>query len=124
MARCAGFKPTGEPCERIVKASQTYCFSHDPDRAGQRKRSASKAGKGGGSKEIRGLKKQLEDLADGVLKGRIDRGDAVTVNQILNTRLRALEFERKIKETEELEERLEALERAAEKQRGGKRWGA
>ena len=49
----------------------------------------------------------------------------MAVNQILNTRLRALEFERKIKETEELEERLEALERAAEKQRGGgKRWGA
>lgn len=125
MARCDGFKPTGEPCERIVKASQTYCFSHDPDRAEQRKRSASKAGKGGGSKELRGLKKQLEDLAEGVLEGRIDRGDAVAVNQILNTRLRALEFERKIKETEELEDRLEALQQAAEGQRRrGKRWGA
>ena len=125
MARCAAFKPTGEPCERIVKASQTYCFSHDPDRAEQRKRNASKAGKGGGSAEIRGLKKQLEDLAEGVLEGRVDRGDAVAVNQILNTRARLIELERKIKETEELEERLEALERAAEGQRrGGKRWGA
>ena len=125
MARCAGFKPTGEPCERIVKASQTYCFSHDPDRAEQRKRSASKAGKAGGSAEIRGLKKQLEDLAEGVLEGRVDRGDAVAVNQILNTRARLIELARTIKETEELEERLEALERAAEGQRpGGKRWGA
>ena len=34
----------------------------------------------------------------------------MAVNQILNTRLRALELERKIKETEELEGRLEALE--------------
>ena len=41
----------------------------------------------------------------------------------MNTRLRAIEVERKVKETEELEERLEALERAAE-QGGGKRWGA
>jgi predicted component of type VI protein secretion system len=32
------------------------------------------------------------------------------VNQILNTRARLMELERKIREQEELEERLEALE--------------
>ena len=32
MPRCAGSKPDGTPCERIVGASQTYCFSHDPAR--------------------------------------------------------------------------------------------
>jgi hypothetical protein len=119
MARCAGSKPDGTPCERIVKASQTYCFSHDPERAGQRKRNASKAGKGGGSTEIRALKTQLEDLAAGVLAGSVDRGNAVVVNQILNTRARLIELERKVKETDELEERIEQLE-----QKGGERWRA
>jgi hypothetical protein len=55
----------------------------------------------------------------------VDRADAVVVNQILNTRLRALELERKIREQDELEERLAALEQSQD-HRGGnnKRWGA
>jgi len=74
-------------------------------------------------KELRGLKKQLEDLAEEVLEGRRDKGVAVVVNQILNTRARLIELERKLKETEELEERIEALE--ATEQRGGTRsWGS
>jgi len=74
-------------------------------------------------KELRGLKKQLEDLFGEVLEGRRDKGVAVVVNQILNTRARLIELERKLKETEELEERIEALE--ATEQRGGTRsWGS
>ncbi len=124
MARCAGFKPTGEPCERIVSSSQSYCYSHDPERQEERRRNASKAGKGGGSAEIRDLKKQLEDLVEDVLAGRMERGNAVAVNQILNTRARLIELERKIKETDELEARLDALERDAEGRKEGNRWRA
>jgi hypothetical protein len=40
----------------------------------------------------------------------VGRSDAAVVNQILNTRARLIELERKIKEQEVLEERLEALE--------------
>ena len=107
-----------------------YCYGHRPDLEEERRRSASRAGKRGGRgrsrapiKEIADLKAQLEDLAEDVLEGRRDKGVAVVVNQILNTRLRAIELERKIKETEELEERLEALERTAT---GGtdRPWGA
>ena len=94
-----------------------------PKNADQRRRTASRGGKGKPSREIRGLKKELEDLAAGVLEGRIERGNAVVVNQILNTRARLIELERKIREQEELEERLVALEKSQE-QRGGKRWGA
>jgi len=42
-------------------------------------------------------------------------------NQLINTRLRAIELERKIKETDELEARIEALEQP---QQGGSRWPA
>ena len=43
-------------------------------------------------------------------------------NQIINTRLRTIELERKIREAEEIEERLEALENDLE-HGGGNRWG-
>jgi hypothetical protein len=108
-----------------------HCYGHRPDLAEERQRNASKGGKRGGrgrgSREIASVKNLLCDLADRVLDGEVETGRAAVANQLINTRLRALELERKIKETEELEERLEALERAAEGQRGGgggERWGA
>lgn len=123
MPRCAGSKPNGTPCERIVGASQGYCYSHDPAREEERRRNASRAGRGGGSAEIRALKRQLEDLVSDVMEGRVERGNAVAVNQILNTRARLIEIERKAKETDELEARIEELERAEGEQKGGRRWG-
>ena len=53
----------------------------------------------------------LKELAADVLSGDVGRSEAAGVNQILNTRARLIELERKIREQEEeLEERLEALE--------------
>jgi hypothetical protein len=66
-------------------------------------------GRSKGNTEIAHLKKQLRELAEGVLSGKVERADAV-VNQILNTRARLIELERKIREQEELEGRLKALE--------------
>jgi hypothetical protein len=83
---------------------------------------ASRAAKSKPSREMRDLKKQLEDLAAGVFDGTIERGDAVVVNQILNTRARLIELDRKLREEEELLARIEQLEKAQE-QKGG-RWGA
>ena len=40
-------------------------------------------------------------------------------NQLVNTRLRAVEIERKIRESDEMEARIEELERAAEEDRKG-----
>jgi hypothetical protein len=40
----------------------------------------------------------------------VDRGAAAVVNQLLNTVVRVVEQQRKIRETEELAARLEALE--------------
>jgi hypothetical protein len=111
MPRCAANKENGSPCERIVGASQEYCYSHDPRRSSERQRNAAKGGRARGNAEIGDLKNQLEDLAAGVLSGEIGRGEAIAVNQILNTRARLLEIERKGKEQEELETRLEAMER-------------
>ena len=114
MARCAGFKPDDSPCERIVGASQTYCYAHDPARADERRRAASRGGKRGGRGrplvELQAVKGKLEDLAEDVLKGSTDRGDAAVVSQIYNVVLRAIATELKVKEQEEILNRVEELE--------------
>jgi hypothetical protein len=114
MPRCRGNKDDGSPCERIVGASQGYCYSHDPDRAEERRRNASKAGRARHDPEIREIKRLLKDLYAGVLEGRVERAAAAVANQIANTRLRALEVERRIREADELEGRLDEIEAVVE----------
>jgi hypothetical protein len=119
MPRCAASKPDGSPCERIVGASQRYCYAHDPARSEERRRNASRGGKSKGSSEIADLKGQLRKLAADVLSGEVGRSEAAVVKQILNTRARLIELERKIREQEELEARLEALEDVLKTRRTG-----
>jgi hypothetical protein len=121
MARCAGIKRDGGRCTVIVKGPDEYCYAHDPGRAAERRRNASRAGRSKPSRDLANVKAQLQSLADEVLAGEQDRSAAAVAGQLLNIKLRAIEVERKVKETDELAERIEALERAQE---GGRRWGA
>jgi hypothetical protein len=97
-------------CTAIVRSWQTHCYQHDPKRAQERRRNASRGGRSKGNTEIAILEKQLRALAEGALSSKVGRADAAVVNQILNTRARLIELERKIREQEKLEGRLEALE--------------
>jgi len=56
------------------------------------------------------VKNQLQDLTNRLLSGEVDRADAAVCGQLLNVKLRALEQERRWREIEELEARLEAVE--------------
>ncbi len=76
----------------------------------ERKRNASRGGRSKGNQRLAKLDKQLEDLAADTLADKVERGVAVVVNQIINTRARLIELERRWKELDELEGRLEALE--------------
>ncbi len=123
MAVCAGIKRKGGRCTAAVGPGESYCYHHDPERAGQRKRAASRAGKSVGGREVRNLKRRISDVIDGVLEGSQDRGRAAVAIQGFNALRGVLETERKVKETEELAARIEELERAS----GGRkenRWGA
>jgi len=71
-----------------------------------------------------GVKAQLQDLTKDVLAGELETGRAAVANQLINTRLRAIELERKIKESEDLEARIESLERRQGLTKGGRRWRA
>ena len=121
MARCPAIKANGERCKGDAIPGADWCYSHDPDRAEERRRNASRGGKSGGggrsSGELAEIKALLSELTNRVLGGEgveaLETGRAAVANQLVNTRLRAVELERKIRESDELEARTEELEQAA-----------
>jgi hypothetical protein len=121
MKCCSGIKPDGGRCERIVSAEQEYCYSHDPERASERKRNAPR-GKAKANQEIADVKGRLRRLAEDTLSGQVQRGTAAVVATIWRVYLRAVSTELAVREQLELIERLEALEQAVESRRGDNRW--
>ena len=89
------------------KCTATSTIRAAPKREGGPPRGPARASRAG---SFRAVKTQLQTLADRVLSGEVDRADAAVCGQLLNVKLRALEQERKWKEVDELEERLEVLE--------------
>ena len=124
MVRCAGVKRDGGRCRVIVNGSQTYCYQHDPERAEERRRNASRAARAKPTRELLGIKQRLSGLADAVLTGEVDRGVAAAASQILNVYLRAVSVELKAREQLELTERLETLEEVLEQRKGERGYGA
>jgi hypothetical protein len=108
--QCTAVKRSGERCTLPANGPQGLCWAHDPANAEKRRRGASRGGKAKANRELPSIKARLEDLTEQVLSGELPTGPAAVANQLINTRLRAIELERKIKETDELEARIEALE--------------
>ena len=111
MKKCDAIKANGGRCERIVNNSQRYCYAHDPANAERRKQAASKAAKSkNAASELVQIKTRLKELSEDVVAGRLSTAKGSVAAQILGVYLRAVEQERKLKETQEFEERLAALE--------------
>ncbi len=121
MSRCAGIKADGGRCGAQATRGSEWCIGHDPDKAEARRRRASKGGKRGGRGrpvvEVADLKERLEDLYGGVLAGTTEPKVGAVANQIVNTRARLIETELRIREQQELTERLEELETLMQHQR-------
>lgn len=64
-----------------------YCYAHHPAHADERRRHGSKGGRRGGrgrpSAELARLQQRLEDLADRVLAGEVERGVGAVAGQLL-----------------------------------------
>ena len=110
MRRCGDIKANGERCGRIVGPSQVYCYAHDPSNADKRRRDAAKAGRSTPNTELKEIKAAIKELTERVLSGGVETGPAAIANQLMNTRLRIIELERRWKEIGELEDRMQALE--------------
>src|ERR687898_563170 len=101
MSVCSGITAAGDRCKAQAMRNSEWCINHHPDRADLRRRRASKGGRRGG------------------------RGRTQHETVAINTRLRALEQERKNKETEDLDARIEALESkqpTMHPTKGARRW--
>jgi hypothetical protein len=115
-----------EPSKRLLRASASgdRTSSNRPGcelllpfpaplgiRAEERRRNASRAGRSRPSREICHLKSRLTDIAEGTLSGELDSRRAAVAVQAYNALIRALEQERRVKDTEEQEECLQQVER-------------
>jgi len=127
MGFCAAIKPDGARCKARAMQSSQWCFNHHPNHSQERRRNASKGGQRGGrgrparsgAEGLQDIKDLLKCLTDDVLSGEVERATAIAANQLLNTALRAIELERRWKEIEDLEGRLEALEGVLKARRTG-----
>ncbi len=109
--QCTASKRDGTPCTLPATGPHGLCWAHDPANADARRRGASRGGKGKGNRgELTAIKRRLAELAEGVIRGEVDRGDAAVFAQLHNVILRAIATELRIREVEDIRERLEALE--------------
>lgn len=121
--RCTATKKDGSRCSKEAEPGRGRCWSHDPANEEERRRIASRGGKastavlaerrGPAAQELRDLKEELRSLARDVKEGEVPPPVGTALNQIYNTLLRAMDQERRSRETEDLEERLAALEERA-----------
>ncbi len=111
MAQCAANTRNGRPCRGLVRLGSDYCPAHDPARADARRRAASKAARSKPGREINALKEQLKKLTADVLAGRVGSKAGAVVAQAANVYARLLQLEMKVKELDEFEARLAALEK-------------
>ncbi len=111
MSTCAGIKRDGGRCTLPAQAASGLCWLHDPDRAQQRHRHASKAARSKGNREVADLKAEIKTVITDVKKGDLDRNDAAVMLQGYRTLKDYIALERQVKETDILAAEIEDLKR-------------
>jgi hypothetical protein len=122
--QCPSLKQNGDRCRGNVPEGKYHCWFHDPANSGKRKRAASKGGKGNRSKVSKDLHVLLEDLTERVVSGDLEPYPASVAGSLIGVRLRLLEFERKVKETDELEAKVDEMAAALERQDTSSAYGS
>jgi hypothetical protein len=123
--KCPAITLKGGQCSGSVPVGKYQCWYHDPANSDKRRRAASRGGKGNKSRVSKDLHALLEDLTEQVVSGELEPYPASVAGSLIGVRLRLLEYERRVKETEEIEARISELEEAAASgRRGNQRWGA
>ena len=121
--KCRGVKRDGSQCTVAVNPPQTYCGWHAPENSAKRQKAAARGGKGKAGRATKELHALLEDLTHRVINGELETSRGAVANQLIGTRIRLFEYERRLKELEEFEARIETLEQT-QQQGGSRRWQA
>jgi len=87
------------------------CWLHDPARADQCHRHASKAARSKGNREVADLKGEIKTVIADVRGGDLDRNDAAVMIQGYRALKDFISLERQVKETDELAAEIEGLKR-------------
>ena len=119
--QCPGITRSGDRCTQKVQEGEYRCFWHNPANQDKRRRIASKGGRSKKSQLSKDLHGLLEDLTQRVVDGELEPYPASVAGQLVGVRLKLLEFERKVKEAEVLEQRVEDLEVLLERQKAQER---
>ena len=99
MAVCSGTKRNGESCTLPATADSEWCWNHDPARAGERRRNASRAATMKHSsvgKELREVRELILELLGVLLSDRFPpsvKRELQNIVQLLQCYLRAAELE-------------------------------
>jgi len=83
----------------------------DPANAQQRRRAASRGGRGKANREVATLKEEIKAVIEDVKAGDLDRNDAAVMIQAYRALKDFIALERQVKETEELAAEIEELKR-------------
>jgi len=122
--QCPSLKRNGDRCSGSVPEGKYHCWFHDPANSDKRRRAASRGGKGNRSKVSKDLHKLLDDLTEQVVRGDLEPYPASVAGQLVGVRLRLLEYERRLKETDELEAKVAEIAEALERQKEGSVYGS
>ena len=111
MRPCNATTKAGEPCRRPAQGHGEYCIGHDPAKAAERRRTASRGGRGRVNGEVRAIKKLMDSLTAKVLAGEVEPKTTHAVVALQNVKLRAVEVGQKLEEADVRGE-FEELKRA------------
>ena len=109
--QCSATKANGQPCTLPANGPSGYCWAHAPENAEKRRRTASRAARSKGNKEVLILKEEIKAVIADVRAGALDRNDAGVMIQGYRALKDFIALERQVKETDELAAEIEELKR-------------
>jgi hypothetical protein len=118
MSTCTGTRADGYPCTADASEGSEFCWRHDPARAEDRKRNASKGGQAGGRgrggaaariREVERLKEELNQVTRALMSGELSGRAGDVAVKAINSRLRAIELDKKLRDEEEERRKEESM---------------
>jgi hypothetical protein len=127
MGNCAAITASGGACRGIPLQANDYCFAHHPDSKTIQRRADKRGGKLGGRgrphSELEHVKSEFFRIFGELEAGSLDKGVGAVLIQALNGVRRCIEDQRRIREQDEIVERLTELEHRYQENGVSRKWG-